>query len=358
MQPIKDTLLDALFGKSMLILVAGICGALFLSAIRIPAGALLGAILASGMYSLAGGQKGSGIDIYRRIGLQMAGTFIGASISLDMVTSLGKSFIPVLLITIALIGLGVTIGWALFKFTNIDLATAVLSSSPGGFPAMVGLAQEIKADSIVVFTLHYWRIITITATVPLLAPHFLTGSSGELTQFPQMDTVNVGSTIIAIFLGLIAGFFSSRANIPMGDLLGPILALGVVNLLGFKFGPLPDKLIQTAMVLIGISMGNEITWESFRRLQRLAIPAGALIVVFILGSILLGALLAKLTALDLTTAVLSSIPGGAVTMPVIAHDLGGDMRVVAAIHLLRLLSVFVALPGLLRIFFRWAHNSN
>jgi uncharacterized membrane protein AbrB (regulator of aidB expression) len=41
------------------------------------------------------------------------------------------------------------------------------------------------------------------------------------------------------------------------------------------------------------------------------------------------------------------VPGGAATMPLIAHDLGGDMRVVAALHLTRQLVMLILVPAIL-----------
>jgi uncharacterized membrane protein AbrB (regulator of aidB expression) len=69
--------------------------------------------------------------------------------------------------------------------------------------------------------------------------------------------------------------------------------------------------------------------------------------VLIVMGLLLGQGLALVAPLDLITALLSSVPGGASTMPAIAHDLGGDMRLVAALHLTRQLVIFILVPSLL-----------
>ena len=47
--------------------------------------------------------------------------------------------------------------------------------------------------------------------------------------------------------------------------------------------------------------------------------------------------------LDLTSALLSGAPGGANTIPLVAHELGGDMRLVAALHLAQLV-MFILVP--------------
>jgi uncharacterized membrane protein AbrB (regulator of aidB expression) len=82
-------------------------------------------------------------------------------------------------------------------------------------------------------------------------------------------------------------------------------------------------------------------------LRRVALPATAFVVIIISVGLLLGWGLSRVTPLDLPTALLSSVPGGASTMPAVAHDLGGDMRLVAALHLMRQLVAYILLPSVL-----------
>ena len=96
--------------------------------------------------------------------------------------------------------------------------------------------------------------------------------------------------------------------------------------------------------------------QSFRRLGQVAFPAAIAIATLIAIGLTLGWGLAQVTPLDLTTALLSSVPGGASTMPAIAHDLGADMRLVAALHLMRQLVIFVLVPSLLSYLLRGRHH--
>jgi hypothetical protein len=106
------------------------------------------------------------------------------------------------------------------------------------------------------------------------------------------------------------------------------------------------------MLFIGISVGVQMSRQSLRRLRQVAFPAAAMIIVLISAGLLLGWGLAQLTTLDLVSALLSGVPGGASTMPLIAHDVGGDMRLVAALHLMRQLVMLVLVPMVLGYLFR------
>jgi membrane AbrB-like protein len=101
------------------------------------------------------------------------------------------------------------------------------------------------------------------------------------------------------------------------------------------------------MLFIGISVGVQMSRESLHMLRQVALPAAAMVVTLIGAGLLLGWGLSQVTPLDLTSALLSGVPGGASTMPLIAHALGGDIRLVAALHLTRQLVMLVVVPPVL-----------
>ena len=75
----------------------------------------------------------------------------------------------ILLIAI-IVGIGLGLGWALNRLTQLDAATAIISAVPGGLPAMAAMAEEMGADATVVAAIHFSRLTTILVTVPALTP--------------------------------------------------------------------------------------------------------------------------------------------------------------------------------------------
>jgi membrane AbrB-like protein len=106
------------------------------------------------------------------------------------------------------------------------------------------------------------------------------------------------------------------------------------------------------MLAIGISVGAQMTAESLHRLRQGALPAAGVVVTLIGTGLLLGWGLEMVTSLDPITALLSGVPGGASTMPIIADELGGDIRLVAALHLARQLVMLILVPALVGYLFR------
>ena len=107
-----------------------------------------------------------------------------------------------------------------------------------------------------------------------------------------------------------------------------------------------------AIVFLSVSIGSKITLETILLLRKVILPAGCIIITLVTLGVVLGVLLHKLTAIDLNTALLSSVPGGAASLTAIADELGADMRIVGSLHLYRLILLAVLTPPLFFLFNR------
>jgi membrane AbrB-like protein len=344
--------------QGLALLAVGTAGAFAGWAVGIPAGIMVGALLTSGLYRLAVGERLVGSRLgpwrgwYACLGRLLLGTVIGAAFGPDMIAPLKAALLPMAGLVAAIVGVGLFLGWMLNRLTGLDLATSIISAVPGGLPAMTAMAEDVGADATVVTAIHFSRLITILVAIPALfrlLPGSLTGSTTAAT---LGEPVGLGATVVALTLGLLAGLLALKLHVPTGDLVGPILVVGGINLLGGDLGPLAASFRQAAMLFIGISVGVQVSRQSLRRLRQVALPAAVMIVALISAGLLLGWGLAQVTPLDFASAILSSVPGGASTMPLIAHDVGGDMRLVATLHLVRQLVLLILVPLVLGYLFR------
>lgn len=344
--------------QGLVLLAVGTVGALAGWAVGIPAGIMVGAVLAVGLYRLASGERlavgqlGRWRKRYARLGRLLLGIVIGAAFGPDMIAPLKAALLPMAGLIAAIIGVGLSLGWLLNRLTGLGLATSIISAMPGGLPAMTAMAEDVDADATVVTAIQLSRLTTILVGIPVLfrlLPGSLTGST---TSSALGEPVGLGATIVALTLGLLAGALALRFRVPTGDLVGPILVVGGINLLGGGLGPLATVFRQAAMLSIGISVGVQMSRRSLRRLRQVTLPAAVMVLALISAGLLLGWGLSRLTTLDLVSALLSGVPGGATTMSLIAHDVGGDMRLVAALHLMRQIVMLVLVPLTLGYLFR------
>lgn len=345
-------LLPAEMRQGLALLAVGGAGAWSAQRIGIPAGVIVGSLLVSGLYRLAGGDPGPWRARYGQVGRLLLGAVVGAAFGPDVLAPLRTALLPMCAVIVVMIGVGLGLGLALARFTPLDASTALISAVPGGLPAMVAIADASDAEATVVTAIHFSRLTTVLVVLPALISLLAGASTGHAAASLLAAPVGFERTAVTVAVGLAGGLLALRARIPTGDLIGSILAVAGVNLLWLGPGPLAAGYRTAAMLLIGIAVGTQVSRESLRLLRRVALPACALIVVLMSTALVLGWGLAQVTSLDLVSALLSSVPGGASTMPLVAHDLGGDMRLVAALHLMRQLVIFVLLPPLLGFLFR------
>lgn len=342
-------------GLGLAVLAVGTLGAFVADRLGMPAGTMVGALVATGIYRLAGGRTGAWQFRYGRAGRLLLGVVIGGAFGPDVVVSLKAALFPVLALIIIIVCVGLFLGWALSRVTKLDRATALLSIMPGGLPAMVSMSDDVGADVTVVATVHFVRLTTVLLATPVVMP-LLIGSNMRAVgaaALPMATSLDLWMTLAALACGLAGGLIGILARVPSGDLIGSMVAVSVANLSGAGLGPLASEFRIVAMVLIGVAVGAQMSLESLRRLREIVLPVAASIIALIVAGVSLGWLLWMVTSLDLATALLSAVPGGAGTMPAIAYDLGGDMRLVAAFHLTRqLVLVLVLLPILGRTLLR------
>jgi membrane AbrB-like protein len=329
------------------LLAVGSAGGLAGHAIGLPAGIVVGSLVTSGLYRLSGGDGGPWRARYGQVGRLLIGTVVGAAVGPDVLAPLKATLLPMLVLIILIIAAGLGLGWALSRFTSLDIPTGLLGSSPGGLPVMIGIADEMGADTTVVTAIHFSRYMTVLLAVPALIP-LLVASSGGTTNatVPLVGIEPVGPwrTVVTLAVGIVSGLLAQRRGVPTGDMIGPIIVVGGSNLLVAGPGPLALGFRQVAMLLLGTAVGGQMARESLQQLRQVALPLAAAIAALIGVGLLLGWGLAQVTPLDLATALLSGSPGGASTMPALAYDLGGDPRLVAALHLARSLVVMLLLP--------------
>lgn len=331
----------------LFLLSIGAAGALAAHFAGLPAGMVIGALIASGIYRLSGGQIGKWRHRYGTVGRLLLGAFIGASFTREAVKPLTQAIGPMCLLISTMLATGLVLGWAVSRISGVSLATGLLSSMPGGLPAMTAMAEDMGADATVVAVIHFSRLLTILLLIPLLLPLLAQQSTVGAALAIDATYVPTSRTALALSCAWLGGWIATRAGIPTGDLIGGMVAVALANLAGANLGPLHPVLRQLAQLLIGIAVGAQMTVESLKKLHRLALPAAAIIVSLVGLGLASGWLLHKVTPLNLPTALLGAVPGGASTMPVIAQDLGGDTMLVAALHLVRQIAIFVLVPPVL-----------
>ncbi|AEB12658.1 AbrB family transcriptional regulator [Marinithermus hydrothermalis] len=147
----------------------GVAGGLLAMRLQFPGGAVVGAMLGSGLYNLLAPVRAVAPPALET-GVQIAvGIVVGLSFNRELL-AVARALLPwALLGTLAFLGLGVLLAFAAARFGGITLVTGLFGFSPGGISGMAVLAGTEGANPAAVALFHFVRVVALFILVPLLA---------------------------------------------------------------------------------------------------------------------------------------------------------------------------------------------
>lgn len=153
-------------------LVVAFCGGLIGIKSKLPAGGLIGAMLAVGFVQIYGLEVKMPVE-FRQMSEIIIGGFIGLGFTGEFLANLRGLFIPALLISISVSVFGLAMGFLIHRITDLDLVTSIFAGSPGGITNMTIISNSLGADSRVVAALQLIRLICLILVLPLVCKYLL-----------------------------------------------------------------------------------------------------------------------------------------------------------------------------------------
>lgn len=134
--------------------------------LKVPAGALVGAMVAVAIYNVFTSQ-GNVPKNFKVIAQIVVGGMIGLNFTKESVMGLKDLVFPAVIVVIGLTILSLTLGFIIHKLTGLDLVTALFSSAPGGITDMTLMSEAYGAETHKVALLHLMRLITVITIYPI-----------------------------------------------------------------------------------------------------------------------------------------------------------------------------------------------
>lgn len=250
-----------------------------------------------------------------------------------------------------------TIGLWFAKIVKIDQSTGVIGCMPGGLSHMVLMAESFKgSDPGIVAIIQTSRLVIVLYTVPFLATLFASSIDFNSIDFTLPKEEVLAEESWAPFwgyLGLIlvpaAAWAALKLKVPAGEFAGPAILVSTLSILGCPWPELPNLLMYTAQLLIGLYIGSRIQpriiFEN-RLLGPLAIGTGILLVTITAAA---AWLLSQSTDNSIVTWFLALAPGGLGEVGATAIVLEANVAQVTAYQMFRLFFVLLAAPPLLKL---------
>lgn len=322
---------------------AALGGAAIAASLGIPAGALVGAMLAVAV--LAGSGQPVFLPIVARdLAFLVIGVSLGSGINASVIPHLPGWSISLGLLVLALVATMAASTWLLSHVFGIDRETAVLASSPGTMSNAVAIAIEGKGDAGAVTILQLMRLIVLVALVPPLAAVL----NIPATPLAPRDPMPLWGIALLLLIGLPLGRWAGQRGVSAACLLTGIVLSAAVHLTGVVHGVAPGWMIFLGFTVTGAVLGTRIGKVEPRAALRL-LWAGLAVVAMALAMALIFAVATQmLTGLPIGQVLIAFAPGGVEAMAAIALALGYDPAYVAAHHFARIVILLALVPLFLR----------
>ncbi|QTX33329.1 AbrB family transcriptional regulator [Aminithiophilus ramosus] len=324
-----------------------------LAALKMPAAAMMGAMVASTLFAVVGLAPSGppfGLDLALQV---ILGLFIGLRVTKEADRIVREMGLVSLLASAWWLSLPLGLGWILYRFFGMDLATALLGTVPGGLAEMSLMAFSFSADAAMVAIMQFCRLASAMATIPLVARR-LSRSKGmgqevaarqeRRKRKKDLSLPALGATLLLATTG---GLVGKGLHIPAGAFVGALAATGTASYLGFRLAAPPKIVRDLAQLGLGSIIGLSATAETMRLLGRIFLPTLAITAVMLLWGLALALMVRRLARWNLMTCLIATSPGGITQLAAISEDLGADPLRVSLLHLVRLFTIYLILPPLI-----------
>ncbi len=328
--------------RTLLTLAIGAVGGTLFGVLGLPAGWLTGAMVAVAIAAVAGTEVEVPAGL-RNIAFVVTGSFLGSSVSPELIGELPRWPISLAVLIVNLVILQWAAQTFLHRVCNWDRQTAFFAAIPGLTSYVIALALPTRADTSRIAVSQTIRIFLLVAFLPKavsLVSNVAPGSAAPAASLAAIAVTLAGGTL--------GGVVFSFVGIPAAPLLGALLVSGLLHGSGLVSGSLAPPLMIAAYIVLGSLVGSRFAGTTVRMLWA---TAGASFGAFCvsMGVAVTGALIAaRLTDQSTSQMILAFAPGGIDVMTIMAFALHLDAAFVAAHQLARFLMIAVYAPLLMK----------
>src|ERR1700726_2409639 len=133
------------------------------------------------------------------------------------------------------------------------------------------------------------------------------------------------------------------AHLPAAGLFGPLVASALFALRDWRAFEAPRSIYIAAQAVIGTALGAGFSPATLLTLPKHFLIFAFAVVFILLTSLFNGWILTRRTGLDVATAFLGTMPGGAGEMAAMSDSLRADSRLVVIMQYTRLLLILASL---------------
>lgn len=342
--------------KFFLTVAVAAAGGIVAKKLKLPAPGLVGGMIFVALLNITTGQGYFPRDLrfYVRVA---AGIYVGTGIKVKDIEALKDVKFGVLVALLGMLVSSVFAGILISQTTALDFATAFLATAPGGTQEMTLIAADVGGDPSKVALMQVIRVFFAISFLPSLIRIICQKKLGadaiqdlgkKERRKGQSRQKRGGQSVWRHYLIVIAaggalGWLFDLWKIPSGSMIGAMTA--TVLLSAIHIEPyVPKGCIFGIQIFSGAYIGSTIERSQVLELWQIILPVAMMVLALSLINVALGLLMARVSAVDLKTAMYACAPGGLSDMVIIANDMGADSAKVTALHVLRIIMVVSVYP--------------
>ncbi|WP_339114944.1 AbrB family transcriptional regulator [Thioclava sp. GXIMD2076] len=328
------------FWKILLVLTAAGGGGALATAAHIPLGWLIGALLVSTGFTLAG--MTIRIDRIRAYGLVVLGLSLGQSFTPEIMAQL-IAYLPLILAC----GLFTLLSGLLFtglftKGAELDASTAFFCTIPGGVVLMAVQAQRAGASEAHLVLAQTVRLGVVVLSYPVLLHVFLpdhtrdavAAAVGGTQAYTPADLLWVALLLAG---GVGVAHLARRSFLPNPWMIAPCLFAIALQQTDLDPVTLPHWIVTVCQIILGVSLGARMVPDFLRRSLRLVVVSAVSTLCLTVLLVLAALAMARISTMDEAALLFGMSPGGMPEMTVAARAMGVSVPLVLSFHLTRIL---------------------
>ncbi|MEY9780751.1 AbrB family transcriptional regulator [Sinorhizobium fredii] len=328
-----------------LLAVLSVILAALLEMAGIPAGLLMGPMVAGALVGMNGGTIRLPRQFFFCVQVVLA-MMIAGSMRPDLFATFSSNWPLFLAVILSVIGVSTLCGWTITRMRILPGTTAIWGSSAGAASTMLLMADAYGADARLVAFMQYLRVVFVAGAATMVAHLWVSGTETE-TATRWFAPVAGLPFLATLAVGIVGGLLG-KLRVPAGAFLVPFAIGSALNVTGMLTIELPQWLLALSFALLGWNIGLSFTRSIIAHARRAFLPTLVSIFVLMAFSGALAVLLIKAAGIDPLTAYLATSPGGLDSIAVIAASSDVDLPFVMALQTARLLIITLIGPVLAR----------
>lgn len=155
--------------------------------------------------------------------------------------------------------------------------------------------------------------------------------------------IHYGWLALTLVIGLVGAAVFLLGRLPLPWMLGPMVLAMIIALAGAPL-TMPQSVRSPMLVVLGVMVGSTATPELVSSVPQWIVPLLGLVAVLGLGTLAGFLYFHRIARYDKATSYFASVPGGLTEMILLSEATGGNDRLVAMSHAVRITLVVLCVP--------------